>query len=272
MTQNLKMEIEEIRALITTNKESLEILQNNKVQKAMMFVYSIFVNSVLLFLAIIFLSSNLLFYWFISLVVTIIFFIVFIFKSFPINKEMKLKNEKIQDLESDLIQKRYALADKIEANTFTTYVAGTNYRQKELKLLFSFFEKNYMLEDNIDYSSSKKELLEYALENQQLFKYEPFDFEVNLIPESTNEHDPNAIAVYFKNENLNLHLGFIPKKHNKKVLKYINNKNTATLLGGRYKVLLFTTYDSNKNYYTPADYTLKKDKRNYFINLKIEKE
>ena len=48
-------------------------------------------------------------------------------------------------------------------------------------------------------------------EQEQIASLVPGESAVDLIPEPDNEHDPNAIAVYFEGT----HLGYVPKEHNK---------------------------------------------------------
>ena len=85
-------------------------------------------------------------------------------------------------------------------NTYYFNVAGISYREQDI------FDK--IMIENYEYEKSKKELLEDGYEDGDIiYKYDIADEEALLVPEPTNEYDPNAIKVMIGD----IHVGYVPK-------------------------------------------------------------
>lgn len=135
------------------------------------------------------------------------------------------------------------------------HVAGTSYRQNEIKSLGI---------ENSDYSLTKKEIEELYLDDDRIYE---FDFTVNkveLIEEPTNEYDPNAIKVVIDD----VHVGYIKKgscSHVKKLMRENKIKNLeADIHGGKYKCLEYDC-DTDK-------YRVRRDTSDFFVDLYIYKK
>lgn len=170
-----------------------------------------------------------------------------------INKEIK-----------ELINERTKI---IEELTFNTFVAGTSFRQKEIKELINVLSNNFDIYQNDNYLLSKNDLIEFGFEDEVIWEYEPTEIEVSLIDEPDNEVDDNAIAVYYISKDIDLKLGYIPKKHTNKLRDIDIEFVKAIIKGGRYKLLKLVDYD---DFTDKERYSLINEEKNYSIDLKIK--
>ncbi len=139
------------------------------------------------------------------------------------------------------------------AKTEKHHVAGvTHYMDNIMELA----------EENPDYDMSKKEIVDACMDGQRIYQYYYHADKVELVPESTNEYDPNAIKVILDE----VHVGYIKKgscAHIKKLLSNGSIKSiTADLVGGRYKAVYENDEDDGR-------YELVKDSNEYGIILEI---
>lgn len=135
------------------------------------------------------------------------------------------------------------------------HVAGTSYRQKDIKSLGI---------ENCDYSLTKKEIEEIYFEDDQIYELDFIVDKVELIEEPTNEHDPNAIKVVIDG----VHVGYIKKgscAHVKKLMRENKiEKLEADIHGGKYKQL---EYDDETD-----KYSISRDAKDFFVDLYIYKK
>lgn len=135
-------------------------------------------------------------------------------------------------------------------------IAGTSYRQATIKSLGL---------ENDCYTWTKKELVEYGMEDENIYQLEFEPDKVELIEEPDNEHDPNAIKVIIDGE----HVGYIKKGSCSHVKKLIHEdkiaKISAEIHGGKYKRVV-SEYDYEKNKDVA---TLEKGETNFFVSIYI---
>lgn len=140
---------------------------------------------------------------------------------------------------------------KTGKNVETHRVAGTSYKQREIKSLGSL---------NPDYQLNKAQLIKKGLLNTSVYEYTFKKLKAELIPEPTNEVDPNAIKVIVSGK----HVGYIKKgscAHIKKLLKSNTIVSvTANVKGGNYKYI---------QSFEPGDYAFESDKGEFGIDLTI---
>lgn len=124
---------------------------------------------------------------------------------------------------------------------FKTYdfkVAGVAYHEESLIDNIVF--------ENDDYFMKKSELIELGMVNERIYKYEPSFMNVELVPDPTNEHDPNAIKVIVDG----VHIGFVPEKKTAKVKKILDKSEILSLAcgisGGPYRYIK-EYYDDDKD-------------------------
>ena len=114
-------------------------------------------------------------------------------------------------------------------NVKTYKVTGMDYYKKAIKTLAV---KNY------DYGYTKKELEDNGLIGERVYQYEYYPIKIELVPEPTNPHDPNAIKVIADG----VHVGYIKRGSCAHLLKVIAEnrieKIDCEMKGGKYKVLL----------------------------------
>lgn len=120
-------------------------------------------------------------------------------------------------------------------------IAGTSFKQNEIKSL-GVLNPNYQL--------NKSQLIKKNLINITVYEYTFNSFYAELIPEPTNEHDPNAIMVMIAGK----HVGYIKKGSCAHVKKLINANSiksiTAIMKGGNTKyVSCFDLEDRDKSSY-----------------------
>lgn len=141
------------------------------------------------------------------------------------------------------IDKEAAKTDKKEK----FYVTGTSYYKSNIaKLAVS----------NPDWKSTKAKLIKDGKADDEIYRFSYVNKPVKLIPEPTNEHDPNAIMVLIAGEKV----GYISREDNKKV-KYILEEGKIEYIsgfigGGEYKFI-------------NSDGELEKDERPFSINVTI---
>ena len=121
---------------------------------------------------------------------------------------------------------------------FRSKVAGTSYRQNEIKLLGT---------QNPDYRLSTAQLAKKKLVDVSIYEYKFKKLKAQLEEEPTNEYDPNAIKVMISGR----HVGYIKKgscTHVKKLIKTNSIKSiTAIISGGNYKYI-FRCGDGNDSF------------------------
>ena len=115
--------------------------------------------------------------------------------------------------------------------------------------------------DNVDFEYTKKELIEAGYENERIFKYDFSIKSFELVPEPTNEYDPNAIKVLADG----LIVGYIKAgscKHiNKVIAENRIEKISGKIEGGKYK---YIGYD-----YETEKYFMDKGEKSFFVELDI---
>lgn len=138
-------------------------------------------------------------------------------------------------------------------------VTGMSYHMDNLMRL--------ALEDD-NFSMTKKEMIDYGLVGERVYKYF-FDVDkVDLIPEPENPHDPNAIKVIVDKE----HVGYIKAGSCAHLLKVINGnrikKISCEISGGPYKYIEEDfDYDKEKEVYT-----LERGESPYSVVLSIDEQ
>ena len=127
------------------------------------------------------------------------------------------------------------------------YITGTAYHKSNI---------NKLAVANPDWKSTKAKLAKDGKLDCDIYRYNYVNKPVKLIPEPTNEHDPNAIFVMIAGEKV----GYITREDNKKV-RYILNECeieyiSAFIGGGEYK-------------YVNNDDVFEKDERPFSISVTI---
>lgn len=132
-------------------------------------------------------------------------------------------------------------APKPESEVRTYRVAGVAHY---LDNLMSMMEPNYL------YAYKKQELIDACCTNENIYKQTVNTDQLELVPEPTNTHDPNAIMVQLGGKLV----GYIPAKDCEHVLKVIRDGRIISLTckveGGKYKMV-------------DEDYDCMKDKSTY---------
>lgn len=117
---------------------------------------------------------------------------------------------------------------------------------------------------NSKFNSSKEDIIKSNFVNQNIYEYTFKDYTAELIPEPTNEHDPNAIQVLINGKVV----GYIKKgscSHIKNLISSGSIKSvTASITGGNY----IRVDNSNGNEITENFY-LHKEKFEISIKLHI---
>lgn len=130
---------------------------------------------------------------------------------------------------------------KPESEVKTYRVAGVAHY---LDNLMSMMEPNYL------YGYKKQELIDACCTNENVYKQTVNTDQLELVPEPTNTHDPNAIMVQLGGKLV----GYIPAKDCEHVLKVIRDGRIISLTckveGGKYKMV-------------DEDYDCMKDKSTY---------
>ena len=120
-------------------------------------------------------------------------------------------------------------AQKPDYKTYDFKVAGVAYHENELL-------ENIMIE-NDEYYMKRSELIDLGMVDERIYKYEPSFLHVELVPDPTNEHDPNAIKVLVDG----VHIGFVPEKKTSKVKKILEKNDVLAMVcdisGGPYRII-----------------------------------
>ena len=104
-------------------------------------------------------------------------------------------------------------------------VAGTEYHMDDIVFLATEQKK---------FSMPVEKIIEKGWINKKLFHYYFTNEPVTLVPEPTNQHDPNAVKVMINN----IFVGYVPKTHNVLALQLLSagySNITAYVSGGEYK-------------------------------------
>lgn len=187
-------------------------------------------------------------------IVNVIFLIIGIIEIFySFRYKMKLAQTKNKSNSINAIKNAKYNIPKTEHHN----ISGTSYRQKEIKSLG--FE-------NDDYSLSKKEIIEYGLEDENIYQLSFSPTSIQLIEEPENKHDSNAVKVIADG----VHVGYIKKGSCVHIKKLINenkiSKITADIHGGKFKRV-----SSEYDMYTDKEtYELEHGKTDFFVSLNIE--
>lgn len=106
--------------------------------------------------------------------------------------------------------------------------SGTSFKEDNILLLLC---------ENDLFTMSKDELIEYAMTDEPIYKYDTIAQSAELIQEPENEYDPNAIAIYTDN----VHIGYVPSKKYAKVKKLLDSGSVVFVLveitGGPCKII-----------------------------------
>lgn len=186
---------------------------------------------------------------FFSTVLFVVFFVALVIHFYPIIiKKFKSKDESVQkipvtksinevkpDIEvANKVIDPNSHIDKKANNKISIYVAGTSYRQNNLKKLV---RKIVDLEFYDKYENmSNSEILDYG---DKIYEYPEFEYlDISLVHEPTNEYDPNAIKVVVNlNETETYHIGYVPSEEIDLVNEYLEKGLMYNLVikGGKYK-------------------------------------
>ena len=141
----------------------------------------------------------------------------------------------------------------------TYHVAGTTFHEDSILSLSS---------ENPDYEMSKRDLIDSGMTDERIWEYEFDPYNVQLIPEPENPHDPNAVKVIVDGE----HVGYIKTGSCKHILKLLQEnrilKIDCEMGGGNYKIVR-EEYDDEKE---KDVYILEKDSTNFFVVLTIREK
>ncbi len=111
-------------------------------------------------------------------------------------------------------------------SAYTFEVAGTNFRMDNIIRLATPMKKWSMTNEQI--------LQKYP--GKRIYRYYFVNNPVQLVPEPTNPHDPNAIMVLINN----IHVGYIPSQDISTVSQYLKTGPVtldANISGGEYKIV-----------------------------------
>lgn len=151
--------------------------------------------------------------------------------------------------------------NKVQIKSENHHVAGTSYRQKELRSLVDSFGR-----ENPFYSSTKKELIDEGMENEKIYKWDYIPQNVELIEEPDNPYDSNAIKVVLDG----VYIGYIKRGSCAHVKKLMHSgkivKIQAEVTGGKYKYLS-CDYDE----FGSEEYFLEENETDsYFVTVTIK--
>lgn len=156
------------------------------------------------------------------------------------------------------LPQRTVTSKQASAKEETHRIAGTSYRQDAIKSLGT---------PNPDYKLTKEQLIKKNLLNVSIYEYSFKSYKAELVPEPTNEHDPNAIKVIIEGK----HIGYIKKgscAHVKKLMSTNSIKSvTATMKGGNSKYI--SCYDAPKDR-DKDSYNYSSDKFDIGVEIKIQ--
>ena len=108
----------------------------------------------------------------------------------------------------------------------TFLVSGTHYRMDDINKLASKIQK---------YSMKPDKLISMGFVNKNIYKFYFKNEPVQLVPDPTNEHDPNAVKVLIDN----VHVGYVPREDCESVKVFLQYplRITAEIHGGDYKIV-----------------------------------
>lgn len=125
-----------------------------------------------------------------------------------------------------------------------------------------------LAEDNPDYDMTQREIVDAGMEEQRIYQYTFPDSPVELVDDSDNEQDPNAIKVLVAGQ----HIGYIKRGSTGRIHKLQRSDRvlgvTAEIYGGRYKIVRCVEE------YQMQHYEMDRDESNYgaAIELRIQPE
>ncbi|WP_342046006.1 hypothetical protein [Bacillus sp. OTU530] len=161
-----------------------------------------------------------------------------------VNSEALVQKRKAPVLVSETSYSRTYEEENAYVEYIDFYIAGTAFRQKEIKKAIKLEQEGGISFDEQYQGMTNKEILEETFD-QRIFQYDNTDTfsECSLQPEPENEHDPQAIAVYI----YGLHVGYVPQQNFKRGKAYILNKISneenlyldVSLKGGKYKINVY---------------------------------
>ena len=138
--------------------------------------------------------------------------------------------------------------------------AGTNQKCETIRVagITNYTDEVRSLGDeNPEYEYSKKEILEYGLEDEDIFEYLFDELPATFVYEPENEYDSNAIAVYVSG----VKIGYVKKGSTSHIRKLIESGRlesaSCEISGGKYKRL-----DSEDN-------TLEKSELNFGARITL---
>ena len=131
-----------------------------------------------------------------------------------------------------------------------------------------YYEKNLLQiskEENPNFQLTKKDLIKNDLIDQAIYQYTFHPQNVELIPEPTNEHDPNAVKVVVDGQ----HVGYIKAGSCKRILNLISGERIAkiecAISGGSYKAVYAEGMEGNR----VVEYSFEKGKEDFKVTLSI---
>ena len=149
--------------------------------------------------------------------------------------------------------------------------ANSNYKERTYRVAGISFREDAVENigsENDDYHMTKQELIRDDMTDEQIWEYSFHPRHTELVPEPTNQYDPNAIKVIVDGE----HIGYIKSGSCVHVLKLINEDRILNIQcqmgGGRYKYLS-EKYDDEKD---KDIYVLERDSINYWASLTIKEK
>lgn len=126
-------------------------------------------------------------------------------------------------------------------------IAGTSFR-------LGVIEK--LLDENTDYSLTKRELIEQGFTNERIYKREVYNNFAVLEPEPENPTDPKAIKVLTEG----VHIGYIKAGSCAHIHKALREgrieRAVVEIKGGEYKILLEDFDEEGESVYSLERYTV----------------
>ena len=125
--------------------------------------------------------------------------------------------------------------------------------------------KMMLAEENEDYNLKEKELIEYEMTDQRIWKYDFSPYETTLVPEPDNPEDSKAIKVLVNGA----HVGYVKAGSCAHLLKMIREDRIVDIdcemYGGPYKYVS-EEWDDEKDKFV---YEFEKSEVSYGIKLTI---
>lgn len=156
------------------------------------------------------------------------------------NLKNKIKDEFTKQPQGYWADKKAApqQAAQPQASLYSFQVAGVNYRIDNVQKLADHIKK-------FDMPASK--IIEIGYANKKIYKDYYKTAPVELRPEPTNQHDPNAIMVLING----IHVGYVPQGETQFVRQFLNApaEISAKITGGEYRVVMS---EDNDNKYSES--------------------